>query len=555
MAIATEQLEAIRQEITHAFSDDSRISIAAADGNPPEKYEVTYLVEGLQKTESGTIEKTDRHTITISIPFGYPHFPPSCKPKSPIFHPDFDPAAICIGDFWEKNRSIVDLIRHIGEMITGAYYSTTNAFNEEAAQWYSENFPEVVDKEAEAFDESLLDSADLGLAAGSDDDFTTLLEDDPDDSNRDDLLESFEPPTADGVEPALSFVNDDRGAAASEAESLGDIFQESDFDFEESPQSPASDDELSRLELEDSDRDLPAVEDVEDDIDVEHFQDLVAQKRFFGLDKELSMLPADSAFDGKEALAEQAAVTLEKAQSLYTQALEFEHKGEPEKALKCFKKIESYTTDYPGLYEDISRMTQALELLGGWTDATEPSTLDIKTPDWPAAATKSKASKPSSSQPEEPGSPHSPAANLSPETSSENDTGRTFFEDGDKQKSSIPFYVLGIILLLIGGAIGLNYYFSSSKLAQAQQRFDQCQNSLGQNRFTDAELQCESALGLGKQVKLFKSGERDRLIMEIQKTLRAKHLTEGLAGNLMLDGEYYPKQVVANILAFREAKK
>ena len=140
MAIATEQLEAINQEITQTFSDDPRIKVAPVDGNPPEKYEVTYHIEGLQKSNDGVVAKADSHTIAISIPFGYPHFPPSCKPKSPIFHPDFDPAAICIGDFWEKNRSIIDLISHIGEMITGAHYSTTNAFNEEAAQWYADNF-------------------------------------------------------------------------------------------------------------------------------------------------------------------------------------------------------------------------------------------------------------------------------------------------------------------------------------------------------------------------------------------------------------------------------
>jgi len=547
MAIATEQLKAINQEITQAFSDDPRISVVAADGNPPDKYEVTYLVEGLQKNESGAIEKTDRHTIGVSIPFGYPHFPPSCKPKSPIFHPDFDPAAICIGDFWEKNRSIVDLIRHIGEMITGAFYSTTNAFNEEAAQWYAENFSEPSRSDSGAADDSLLDPAGPALAAGSDDDFTSLLGDDEDEALQDDLLESFEPAEGDSVEPALSFVDDeDIGAGASETDSLGDIFQESDFDFEESPQSSPGDDEFlppgfnsSPGELE-----IEAALDVEDDLDTDHLRSLADQKRFFGLDKELSMLPADTSFEGKEALAEQAAIALEEAQTLYTQALEFEHKGEPEKALKYFKKIESCTTDYPGLNEDISRMTQALELLGGWTEPKELEEPEIDSEELPPAPTKESAPPP---KPPKPGQ--------KPETQPQPATKRTFFEDHDRQKSRLVPYALALVVVLIGAAIGLNYYFSSSKMAQAQQRFEQCRSSLEQNKFTDAELQCESALGLAKQVKLFKSGERDSLIMEVGKTLRSDHLKQGLAGNLLLDGEYYPKQVVSNILAFREFKR
>jgi len=560
MAIATEQLEAINQEITQAFADDPRINVVAVDGNPPEKYEITYLVEGLQKTESGAIEKTDRHTIGVSIPFGYPHFPPSCKPKSPIFHPDFDPAAICIGDFWEKNRSIVNLIRHIGEMITGAFYSTTNAFNEEAAEWYAENFSDSPGKEPGTIDDSLLDPAGPALAAGSDDDFTSLLEDDEDDGLQDDLLESFEPEGEDSIEPALSFVdNSDIRADDADADSLDDIFQESDFDFEESPQHPAADDEILPPGFNSSSPAELSIDDaldVEDEIDIDHLQKLVAQKRFFGLDKELSMLSAETTFDGKEALAEQAAVALQEAQTLYTRALEFEHKGEPEEALKFFKKIESCTTDYPGLNDDISRMTQALELLGGWTESPEPPTLETEPPKRPTSpAPESKRPERFSSKTEETGIPESTAAEMSYDRSSDFDSGRTFFEEKEAQKSRMSLYALGAILILVGGAIGLNYYFSSSKLAQAQQRFAECTSSLGEHKFTDAELQCESALGLAKQVKLFKSGERDSLIMEIEKSLRSRYLQEGLAGNLLLDGQYYPKQVVMNFLDFEKFKE
>jgi tetratricopeptide (TPR) repeat protein len=259
------------------------------------------------------------------------------------------------------------------------------------------------------------------------------------------------------------------------------------------------------------------------------------------LDKELSLLSADAAFEGKEALAEQAAVALEEAQSLYTRALEFEHKGEPEKALKCFRRIETFTTDYPALNEDISRMTQALELLGGWTEPA-PESKQRSRPEPKPKTTREETSADTDKAP--------PASAPDPEKPA----GRTFFDDQEAQKSRLVPYALGIIVVLVGTAIGLNYYFSSSKFSQAEERFEQCRTSLSANQFSEAELQCESALGLVKQVALFKSSARDALVMDIEKTLRSQPLKEGLAGNLLLDGEYYPKQVVANITAFREFK-
>ena len=544
MAIATEQLEAINQQITQTFADDPRVTVVPVNGNPPEKYEVTYNVEGLQKTDEGDVEKVSSHTIAISIPFGYPHFPPSCKPKSPIFHPDFDPAAICIGDFWEKNRSISDLISHIGEMISGAHYSTTNAFNEEAAQWYAENFSSAEGAQDNGVVADHPDSISPALSPASEEDFTSLLED-TDDEVEEDLLESFEPEADDDIAPALSFVDDSESDKDESSESAEDaLFEEADFDFEASP-----------LEKESADEELtppgftgdPVGEMDDEEINVDHFNELAAEKRFFGLDKELSLLPNTTSFEGKEALAEQTAVAVKEAQSLYSTALEFEHKGEPAEALKHFQKIETVTTDFPGLQDDISRMSQALELLGDWTTpkvdrpAVEEMVLETET------VADEISPPPPSPQPE-------PQAER-PEQQMQETATRTFFDEEPERRLRPLLYALLVIVLLVGAAAGANYYLSSSKFEQAQLRFEECLASLKSNKFTNAELQCESAVGLAKQVRLFKAGDRDALIMDVEKTLRSEPLKQGLAGNLLLDGQYYPRQVVQNITSFREFKR
>ncbi len=555
MAIATEQLEAIYQEITESFSDDPRITVVPVDGTPPDKYEVTYNVEGLQKTAEGAVEKSDSHTIAVSIPFGYPHFPPSCKPKSPIFHPDFDPAAICIGDFWENNRSIADLISHIGEMITGTFYSTTNAFNEEAAQWYAANVASEETNQTVPIGTADMAPISGALSPASEEDFTSLLDDD-NEQIEEDLLAPFDSEDDEDIAPALSFV-DDGEAKNDESTDLSSkaIFEESDFDFEAPQQDEAE------QENEDSTSGLSigvTGEIDENDVDFDHFQELVSEKRFFGLEKELSLLPASATFDGKEALAEQAAIALEEAQSLYSQALELEHKGEPAEALKKFREIDTVTSDYPGLNDDISRMTQALELLGDWTAPTMERSAEFETvTESEPVSEPTPAAKPKAAATPEPVEEKivPPASSPAPEPASKDGAARTFFDDVSDSKSKLIPYALIVAFLLVAAAVGVNYYFSSSKYGQAEQRFNECLASLKKKQFSDAELQCESAIGLAKQVRLFKGGDRDALIMNIEKTLRSEPLKQGLAGNLPLDGQYYPRQVVQNISSFRDFKQ
>ncbi|MBW6519761.1 MAG: hypothetical protein K0A99_01950 [Desulfoarculaceae bacterium] len=139
MTILSEQLATILQEIKDNFTHHQQIQVTPVAGDPPEQYRVIYHLRGLCREKGGEVHECSDHIITITLPFGFPHFPPSCKPESPVFHPDFDQAAIYIGEFWENNHSLPELIIHIGRMLGGESYSRNNAFNEKAAIWYQEN--------------------------------------------------------------------------------------------------------------------------------------------------------------------------------------------------------------------------------------------------------------------------------------------------------------------------------------------------------------------------------------------------------------------------------
>ena len=139
MAVSSSQLANEYEEIRRRFAASPYIQIAATTGTPPESYEIVYHVKGISGLTDGRPVTVDNHRVNIVLPFGYPHFPPNCKPLTPIFHPDFDPDAICIADFWNSSRSLPDLIVHIARLISYQTYSRQDVFNREALDWAKAN--------------------------------------------------------------------------------------------------------------------------------------------------------------------------------------------------------------------------------------------------------------------------------------------------------------------------------------------------------------------------------------------------------------------------------
>jgi hypothetical protein len=58
---------------------------------------------------------------------------------TPVFHPNFDDASVCIGDFWAASEGLDDLIIRIGRMIAYQEYNTRSPLNGLAAKWAAEH--------------------------------------------------------------------------------------------------------------------------------------------------------------------------------------------------------------------------------------------------------------------------------------------------------------------------------------------------------------------------------------------------------------------------------
>ena len=143
MVTGSDQLAADYEQLNSTLELYPSIAIIRAEGQPPDHYELEYRLRGYVRSPDGTIEIDDVHRVAINLPFGYPHFPPTVKPLTNIFHPDIDPAAIRIADQWQAKPSLADLALHIGEMICGNVYSVDDPFNQEAADWYLEHRDEL----------------------------------------------------------------------------------------------------------------------------------------------------------------------------------------------------------------------------------------------------------------------------------------------------------------------------------------------------------------------------------------------------------------------------
>jgi hypothetical protein len=116
--------------LTQRFSDWPLIKISGTAGMPPEMYRFTYLLKGLYVAAN---------VMEVNLSLGYPRRPPHCRMLTPVFHPNFDAASVCIGDFWAASEGLDDLIVRVGRMIAYQEYNTKSPLNGLAAKWAAQH--------------------------------------------------------------------------------------------------------------------------------------------------------------------------------------------------------------------------------------------------------------------------------------------------------------------------------------------------------------------------------------------------------------------------------
>jgi ubiquitin-protein ligase len=129
------RLKLDHDQLQKRFAGWPLIQITGTAGMPPEVYRFVYHVKGLFVGPNGEIQERPVHHLEVNLSLGYPRRAPQCRMLTPVFHPNFDEATVCIGDFWAASEGLDDLIIRIGRMIAYQEYNTKSPLNGLAARW------------------------------------------------------------------------------------------------------------------------------------------------------------------------------------------------------------------------------------------------------------------------------------------------------------------------------------------------------------------------------------------------------------------------------------
>ena len=127
------------QLLTSRLANWPVIQITGTAGIPPEIYRIAYHLQGLYVAPGGEILERAAHVMEINLSLGYPRRAPQCRMLTPVFHPNFDEAQVCIGDFWAASEGLDDLVVRVGRMICYQEYNTKSPLNGLAAKWVEQN--------------------------------------------------------------------------------------------------------------------------------------------------------------------------------------------------------------------------------------------------------------------------------------------------------------------------------------------------------------------------------------------------------------------------------
>lgn len=127
------------ESLMQRFANWPVIRMVGTAGMPPELYRFQYSLRGLYVAPDGAILERDEHLLEVNLSLGYPRRAPQCRMLTPVFHPNFDDASVCVGDFWAASEALDDLVVRIGRMISYQEYNTKSPLNGLAAKWAAQN--------------------------------------------------------------------------------------------------------------------------------------------------------------------------------------------------------------------------------------------------------------------------------------------------------------------------------------------------------------------------------------------------------------------------------
>ncbi|VAW38653.1 hypothetical protein MNBD_DELTA04-90 [hydrothermal vent metagenome] len=531
MSTVAQQLIADFDQVKKTLALYPDISIILTAGEPPDHYEIEYHLKGYRKNPDGTISPENQHRILIDLPFGYPHFPPSVKPLTPVFHPDIDPDAVRIADFWQETPSLAELVLHIGKMICGTY-SPENPFNQEAFDWYEERrdwlpFDSV---EMATGDDSLKTPPDdMSAAAGTTKEPVQLSPEEEEITEDDiplaseaegrppdittgqttDELPSDELPAAldeEEIQLGLNLIDEDPvppKKQTDEIEGQGrdldeDVFAALGLDDESSPGESAEKEKKDRLRP---------------------VRPLIEQKEIFRAQRVLADIHDPASVPDFEELERDIAEATREAKRLYKKAGQLNQQGQLEKAGLLLDQVANVAIDYPGLESARNRIRE--NIMARLNEPAEPVTAGES------------------------------AAGGEKTTAGKRVSRISHKKVSAKARRKIPYrQILAFAVFIVVAAGGANLYFKdSSNLKKAAVSWQQAQKLSARRQYKEAGKSLAAAqAALGKI--LFLRQSRTTMEQKINALADSRDFKEGLKGRVQYNGQYINADLAQKLTRF-----
>ncbi len=526
MSTVAQRLLADFDQVKETLVRYSNISIIRTAGEPPDHYEIEYHLKGYKKNPDGTISPANQHRILIDLPFGYPHFPPSVKPLTPVFHPDIDPDAVRIADFWQETPSLAELVLHIGRMICGTY-NPENPFNQEAFDWYEER------RDWLPFDSVKTTTGDDSLktvptAAGTEEEPVQL-------SPEEEEITADDIPLAPEAEDWPRDITAGQATDGLPTDELPTISAEEEIqlglNLEEEDQFPPAN-KIDEIEEQTSDlgEDIFAALGLDDESPGESaekeetdrrrpIRPLIEQKEIFRAQRILADIHDPASVPDFEELERDIAEATRKATRLYKKAGQLKQQEQLEKAGLLLDQVANVAIDYPGLESARNRIREDIMAR-------------LNKPAEPANGTES-------------------AAGRKKTTAGKRVSRISQKKVSAKARRKIPYKQILVLAILMGVAAGgaSLYFKDSANLKKATASWQQAQKLSARRQYKEAGKSLATAQSaLGKIFFLRQS--RTTLAQKIHSLANSRDFKEGLKGRVLYNGQYINAELAKKLSRF-----
>lgn len=127
-------------EALRELAEHSPIFSFEAEGEPPERYVVTFRGKSLSKPSlSGDVQTTDEQQCEIRLGYAYPERPPYLHWRSPIFHPNvFSSGSLQVEDCgldWNAETGLDTLCERLWDLARFDYVNLEDTSNPLAEEW------------------------------------------------------------------------------------------------------------------------------------------------------------------------------------------------------------------------------------------------------------------------------------------------------------------------------------------------------------------------------------------------------------------------------------